>query len=403
MRPWEIDPYDSPSVIRSLFTPSKKSLGPTPQKEGLVLGLFDLLNEDGSATKTEIKSNNAQDAVTATPRKRKVETNGVKHSRTPGSRTERRMLDAFSTPLKNRDLNGQEGKTPSSVSKLVFSTPSFLRRAPMPTLNEDDNGPISPQMVRVPRKPIARGLSSILAGLRKIEDEAADEDLEALHEMEMMESEGASGPPQIPVPKPKPTSVEMEPPADILAVDSQPGILGGFDSEADFDSDAGDDTANLGRDGQPLKVYKKKGQKRTTRRTNMKPSRSKPSQSNNPTTHSDSEDELSLPSNLTTIPETQNQDDEIPDLDPEAADFTSARNFDSDTQSEYTASEGGTRYRRPNQEKKKSKGANKDGRIKTAARKVTALAGQNFKRLKLRNTGAKAGPGHGSRFRRTKK
>ena len=78
--------------------------------------------------------------------------------------------------------------------------------------------------------------------------------------------------------------------------------------------------------------------------------------------------------------------------------FGEARNFDSDSQSEYTASEGGTRYRRPNQ--KKDKKANKDGKVKTAARKVTAMANQNFKRLKLRNSGAKGGPAHNSRFRR---
>ena len=80
---------------------------------------------------------------------------------------------------------------------------------------------------------------------------------------------------------------------------------------------------------------------------------------------------------------------------------TEARNFDSDTQSEYTASEGGTRYRRPDQVQKKKR-ISKDGKIKTVARKVNALAHQNFKRLKLRNSGAKGGPAHSSRFRRKK-
>jgi DNA replication regulator SLD2 len=389
IRPWEVDPYDSPSVVRSLFTPSKKSLGPTPQKDGHVLGLFDLLQEDGSASKVEGAVRKAPVPIGATPRKLRTEIPSSKHSRTPSSRTKQRMLDAFSTPLKNRDLNGQGNKTPSSVSKLVFSTPSFLRRAPLPAVDEDGDGPLSPQMVRVPRKPLVRGLSSMLAGLRQMEDEAADEDLEALREMEMMEMEGPNTTKPTPKPKPDP----LEPPEDILVADSQHGILGGFDDEAALDSEP--EESGLGRDGQPLKVYKKKGQKRTTRRVNMKPSRSKPTEPSIPQTNLDSEDELSLP----TIPETQLQSD---DFEAETANFTSARNFDSDTQSEYTASEGGTRHRRPNQEKKKSKSANKDGRIKTAARKVTALAGQNFKRLKLRNSGAKGGPGHGSRFRRKK-
>lgn len=393
IHPWEVDPYDSPSVVRNLFTPSKKALGPTPQKDGHVLGLFDLLQEDGPVPKPEFQTTSVQVPIGSTPRKSRTDNHGLKHSRTPGSRTKRRMLDAFSTPLKNRDLNGQGSKTPSSVSKLVFSTPSFLRRAPLPTVNEDGDVPLSPQMVRVPRKPLVRGLSSMLAGLRDMADEAADDDLEALREMEM-EMEGGSDNRPAPKPKPKP----IEPPEDILVEDSQPGILGGFDDEATLDSEP--EEKGLGRDGQPLKVYKKKGQKRTTRRVNMKPSRTKPAPLPSiPQEQAESEDELSLPRHQNRETVTETQHDEF-DVNVDTANFNEARNFDSDTQSEYTASEGGTRYRRPNQEKKKSKSANKDGRIKTAARKATALAGQNFKRLKLRNSGAKGGPGHGSRFRR---
>jgi DNA replication regulator SLD2 len=42
----------------------------------------------------------------------------------------------------------------------------------------------------------------------------------------------------------------------------------------------------------------------------------------------------------------------------------------------------------------------KEGTIRKVAKKVSAMAHQNFKRLKLRNRGAKGGPGQGSRFRR---
>ncbi len=395
--PWEIDPYESPSTIRSLFTPSKKALGPTPQKDGHVLGLFDLLPEEAAASpsRSDIKNTSVQKSHGATPSKLRTEDYSLQHSRTPRSISKKHMLDAFSTPLKNRDLNGQEWKTPSSVSKLVFSTPSFLRRdsqrIQLPTVNEDEDGSaLSPEMVRVPRKPIVRSLSSMLAGLRKMEDEAADEDLEALREMEM-EMEGGANLDPAPKPKAKPVA-SLE---DILVEDSQLNILGGFDDEALYDSDPSESKGQtLGRDGQPLKVYKKKGQKRTTRRVNMKPNRSKPSAQ--PTTlprlDEESADGLSLPHD--NIPDTQVDD---------TADFTNgARNYNSDTQSEYTASEGGTRYRRPDHSKRKSRNANKDGKIKTAARKVTALTNQNFKRLKLRNSGAKGGPGYGSRFRRKK-
>ena len=368
-------------MVRNLFTPSKKAIGPTPQKDGVVLGLFDLLQEEKS-TLSNSQLEIGTKGIHATPRSRVTNEASFKHSRTPASAGKRHLLDSFATPLKDKTLNGgQGGRTPSSVSKLHFSTPSFLRRdsqRPLPPVNEDEETLVlSPQMVRVPRKPLVRGLSSMLAGLRKLEEEAADEDLDALREMEAGEEGGS-----------KPEQKKMVSVPEILIEDSQQGLLklGGFDDEAMLDSEPEEER---GRDGQPLKVYKKKGQKRTTRRVNMKPTRSKPAvQSQDAVPEPESGDELSQLSEV--VPETQ---------DVETAGLGEARNFDSDSQSEYTASDGGTRYRRPNQRKKNPK-ANKEGRVKTAARKVTAMANQNFKRLKLRNSGAKGGPAHNSRFRR---
>ena len=373
----------------------------------MVLGLFDLLPEDVTAATPSRRNAQVNDAkaIHATPRKAGTEV-ALKGSKTPGSG--KRLLDAFATPAKNRHL-GQAG-TPSSVSKLRFSTPSFLRRdsqrIQLPAVNEE--GPeLSPQMVRVPRKPLVRGLSSMLAGLRKMEDEAADDDLDALREMEM-EMEGNST--VLPKPKPGPSSkseskakpIPIATKDNILVADSQMNLVGAFDDEAQFDSET--ETPELGRDGQPLKVYKKKGQKRTTRRVKMKPTRSKPSQPSRTPAEEDSDDELAGPGDI--VPETQIEGDL--DLDDEAetglaqdAFEETARNFDSDSQSEYTASEGGTRYRRPDQSKKR-KGVTKDGKIRKVARKVNAMAHQNFKRLKLRNSGAKGGPAHNSRFRRKK-
>ncbi|EHL00870.1 putative DNA replication regulator SLD2 [Glarea lozoyensis 74030] len=235
-----------------------------------------------------------------------------------------------------------------------------------------------------------RGLSSMLAGLRKLESDAADDDLAVLHELEN-EAAGTSIKPPT---KPKPNLPTMN--DDILAIDSQPGFpLGGFDDEAQFDSDPEEVTnPPLGRDGQPLKVYKKKGQKRTTRRVKMKPTRTKPGAPTKVPAEIDSEDELNKP-----VLETNNEEEAV-QVEEGAAEFAdSARNFDSDSQSEYTASEGGTRYRRPDQNKKR-KVMGKDGKIRSVARKVTAAAHQNFKRLKLRNSGAKGPVAHNSRFRR---
>ena len=388
-KPWEVDPYESPSVIRNLFTPSRKTaIGPTPQKDGQVLGIFDLLQEDGSTPTKAADVEGTKVSVKSTPRKSIAEAKiSLKHSRTPASSGKRFLLDKFATPSKNLIANGHGGNTLSSVSKLHFSTPSFLRRdshrPQMPVLNENESLELSPQKVRVPRKPLVRGLSSMLAGLRKMEEDAADEDLEALRDMET-EMVGGSKPLQkVAVAAAKEAA---------LVEDSQPRFpLGGFDDEADFDTEP-DEVKNptLGRDGQPLKVYKKKGQKRTTRRVKMKPTRSKPQAqpSIRPDADEDSGDEVAQADSA--IPETQ--------IDG-TAQLNDARNFDSDSQSEYTASEGGTRYKRPDQSKKKQR-ITKDGKIQTVAKKVTAAAHQNFKRLKLRNSGAKGPVAHNSRFRR---
>ena len=148
MQPWEVDPYASPSMVRSLFTPLKKTvLGPTPQKDGQVLGLFDLLEENGSGKSPSgglIEGKILTTSTLATPGKPKTDQFfTVKHSRTPASAGKRFMLDAFATPLKKQDPSSLGGKTPSSVSKLHLSTPSFLRRdshrVNLPVLNENED------------------------------------------------------------------------------------------------------------------------------------------------------------------------------------------------------------------------------------------------------------------------
>lgn len=397
----EVPKFDSPSLVRKLFTPSQtRIIGPTPQKDGIPLGLFDVLSEEGTPHRNTTTVTPSKNKLAATPSKSSqlaIDSASIhKHAQTPSSSTNKHMLGSFLTPSKRVNIDSQ--KTPQqSVSKLnFFATPSFLRRggvAPklLPSIAEDGTAePPSPEMVHGPRKPLVRGLSSMLRSLRKMEEEAADEDLDLLREMEGDSAQAA--------PKSKPAPV-------VQVEDSQlvPQLLGGFDDEAMFDSEPEE---VLDR-GQPLKIYKKKGQKRTTRKVKMKPPRVKPSTASTPAQPyaSDDDDAISqeVPPDLddtiapleTVIPETQQQG------------FDDARNFDTDSSgSEYTASEGGTRYRRPDQGGKRNQKARNrtDGNVekKKGIRKAGALASQNFKRLKLRNSGAKGGPGHGSRFRRKK-
>ncbi|KAJ4269692.1 DNA replication regulator sld2 [Fusarium torreyae] len=344
---------NSPAISRKLFSPvSVTSVGPTPQRDGRVLGLFDLLVEKelGTPSKKDsaTKSGSAR-KVNATPSKRSAtmdDDETEKLGRTPMSSSKRQRLNHFMTPLKNRDGN-VDSVTPSSVSKLQFDTPAFLKRNTLPVLDENDDFD-APAPLRLPRKPFTRGLSEIVASLRKVEEEKLDDDLDALRDIEDEE---------MGVPKPK-TLFPPKPKDDVLVEDSQTRQLplGGFDDEALYDSP-------VEEGGHPTRVYKKKGQKRTTRMVKMRPTRTKRPENMAENPQSDIENEDA-------IPETQAGGDNA------GSDFEDVN------------------------EKKPAPAPKKVGTVKKAARKVNELAHANFQRLKLRNHGAKGGPGYNSRFRR---
>jgi DNA replication regulator SLD2 len=265
----------------------------------------------------------------------------------------------------------------------------------------------------------------MLAGLRQIQEEALDDDLDVLREMENETSQTAPGQPK---PGLKPSSLpanNIKMP-EVQVEDSQVAHfpLGGFDDEGQYDSEPEDPTAGLDRNGQPLPVYKKRGQKRTTRKVNIKPVRAKlvqPKPSSFSREYNDTDDEEESGRDR------KHGEDGAPDLIPDTQhpgfDSTSlplfAKDDDCDPESsgsEYTASNGGTRYRKPDQSGRRSKrmagkveilggkaGANADAegdgdgkegmveKAKTKMRKVGTQVSANYKRLKLRNTGAKGG------------
>ncbi|KAI0475073.1 DNA replication/checkpoint protein [Xylariaceae sp. FL0804] len=380
--------FETPSA-RRLFSPAiPTSIGPTPQRDGRILGLFDLLEEHSENTPSKTDCGNTAgdlDKIQATPSKQSDGLHGLRLGRTPTSASKRDMREAFVTPRHRREGNPLGARTPNSVSKLQLSTPSFLRRAPLPCL--DENGDyISPQRpLRLPRKPLGKTLSSVVASLRKLEEEKLDDDLEALREMEEAEAEG--GPTETaarPAPKPKPKPKDS---SSILEPDSQgPRLLGGFDDEAMYDSPTEE---ALGRDGQPLRIYKKKGQKRTTRRVNMKPTRAKRPQAPAEEEPREDEDDDEI------VAETQfdaTKANEKPP--PPAPDMDSDSDFDVIAAATGADDKAAAKKTGPKDQKKKA------GVVKKAARKVNELAHANFKRLKLKNNGAKGGPGLGSRFRR---
>lgn len=440
----------TPSLSRKLFSPAvPTSIGPTPQRDGRVLGLFDLLPfkdaeiDSPSRPKRAAKAPHASEAVQETPRRGRTIDTGVGIAidldRTPSSRSRRPHQQqqqplqtprkgVLSTPLK--DTSNRVAKTPSSsrsVSKLQFQTPAFLRRIPMAKINENSEFP-SPEPIRLPRKPLVRGLSSIVADLRKTQEEELDDELDALREME---NEGAlpTGPAkkpgevppgemQPPPAPPRPAAGDDSHTAAILAEDSQKqnlSLLGGFDDEGMYDSEDGNQEG-VDRDGKPLRVFKKKGQKRTTRKANMRPVVTRrPSSAGPPREPVQAEEGETIPETQlgasVPAPARTGADDDA-DL-PSGSEFAGSE-YDEDEdelardepRAGKKAAAFGTKIGKEKaapvakQKRGGGEGDKPEGKVKKAVRKVNELAHANFKRLKLRNSGAKGGQGFNSRFRR---
>ena len=108
-----------------------------------------------------------------------------------------------------------------------------------------------------------RGLSALVRGLRELEEEKLDDDLEMLRELESEQTGDNSG---------ATTKKPLAP--KVLVGDSQMGEMplgpdGNLESESEDEETLA--KGGRGRDGKPLRVWKKKGQKRSTRRVIMKP------------------------------------------------------------------------------------------------------------------------------------
>ncbi|RMJ25615.1 hypothetical protein PHISP_03536 [Aspergillus sp. HF37] len=406
--PAQLDPYDSPSALRRLFSPSthrtplKTAVGPTPQRDGKTLGLFDLLSESGgsAATPTANRTASMHGAAVRTPSKRSAmetiaeedegeEEETLKPERTPASSGKRFMLSSlFATPTTMRYAamadgednamtagNGNQGDGDVDAREAVGSgTPSFLRRS-NPGRNANGMvGGFSPTAVRKPQPFVGRGLSAIVQGLRDMEEERLQDDTDVLREVE---AEAAAA-------------------GDAEVNDSQ-------------------EPAN-----DPAPPRRKKTQKRTTRRVIMKPvvapkPRRKPQRIETDREGDDDED--------TAVPETQHSDAERddgvqpddmddaasihttsePDLgsDPEYAEQPNANGAKSKSFSE-KLKEAVSSVAKPKSESRGQKASQsasttKDEK-KPRARKVNHEAHANYRALKIRNKGTKGR--FAGRFRR---
>ncbi|CAK46797.1 hypothetical protein M747DRAFT_267975 [Aspergillus niger ATCC 13496] len=433
--PSEVDPYDSPSVLRRLFSPSthqtplKTAIGPTPQRDGKALGLFDLLSESGGSTATPSATRIAslRDTAVQTPsrRRKQLDTiaeegededddeddNSPRGARTPASSGKKWMLSTlFATPTTWRYAmmeNENQGprypayiRTDDTASKQTEShagpnaeeTPSFLRRATAtrynPNNNAADDGGLSPIAVRKRPQFVGKGLSALVQGLRDMEEEQMQDDMDILHEIEAEQQQQAAG----------------------TITDSQ--------------------TQQQYPPTEESRPFKKKGQKRTTRKVRMKPVTAKPKPepqlpaSDNEEEEEDNEADIVPETQHLNIPgtETHDTDDELnsihsisgsePDLDPdydydeeeEALSKPPARSksFSERMKEAIEADKPQAREKEQEhteKEKKKTKSkAQTQTQTQPRARKVNPAAHANYRSLKLRNRGSKGR--YGGRFGR---
>ncbi|KAI9868372.1 MAG: DNA replication regulator sld2 [Trichoglossum hirsutum] len=421
IHPADLDPYDSPLSVRKLLFANepRTSIGPTPQRNGKVLGLFDLLEEDKVDSPSRMRRGALLDGssnVLVTPRKGGAGAEGrsgwksggsTPAARTPVSSSKRRLYEAFTTPLKRQKLGAVDGG--SSVSDAQFATPSFLRRdnqgAGLFSTTGDDGEPTpASPVIRMPAKPPVRGLSSMLAQLRQMEDKALDDEMDILREIEMgntrQPAKPSSGVTPIALPQGNQTKPSGELPTNTSATEATGG--GGVE---------GDEKPVLGRNGKPLKVWKKRGQKRTTRRVILRPVRMKPRSNPEPATVDDGDasgDELQATVTGDASTSRTNgkgfidddDDDEPPEVDDNHVPAPTTDNGDS-RKNDASRKHHDTRGNRSttNHNNPQEGGGAKEGPAKRAVKKVNSQAHANFRRLKLRNKNSK-GKGRGMSFKR---
>ncbi|KAK4124316.1 hypothetical protein N657DRAFT_655602 [Parathielavia appendiculata] len=477
----------TPSLNRTSLTPVgavPTSISPTPQKDGRVLGLFDLLGRTPSKSTTTSSAPPNTTLLAATPRNQRTvdplaptvatttttagraitpqhqrttttllfqssttTTAHARHAKRITTTTTITGATPFRTPSTNR-ISKQPLNSPTGSAS--SSTPSFLRRRTVTTadaaaavlalssvdeLDEDRGGTelenadeawkkIVP--LRLPRKLGAgigrRSLSSVVAGLRKMEEEAFGEEEEVLREMGMEMSGGAHSPAAGLSMKKNgvdsankggelvevgDSQVQGEGQQARMTTEPRVGFLSGFDEEGLYGS-SNEDNNRQNQQQQPLRTFKKRGQKRSTRLLNMRPTRTKrPAQQSEHQEEEEEEEDIVHETQPNTTKSTaaaaaHGEDLRLSDLDSSAseADFNAAS--DSDEEEEERVKTAKTKQKSPALPPPGDKDKNDKGEsvVKRAVRKVKATAHANFKRLKLRNSGAKGGPGYGSRFRR---
>ncbi|KAF2134665.1 hypothetical protein P153DRAFT_419312 [Dothidotthia symphoricarpi CBS 119687] len=341
-------------------------IGPTPQRDGIVLGLFDLISAETPSKKRAVLVDVEPNALQTPSRKiHKAASEGSLESRARGDRTplsagKRFIFNQFVTPKKRR--LDDEGTPTSALPGLA--TPAFLRRDnALTVIDETDEATPRPAPWKRRGLGMGRSLSSMIQAMKKDEDDRLDEEADIMRELEMEEDD-----------YPMPRKVRLP---EVQVEDSQAMPLGpdrGEESEEESGSDSG-----LGPNGKPRKVWKKKGLKRQTRRVIMRPNFVKPQA---PPLLEVQDDDDKDKIEQSAVPETQVQSNGHDDFGSD------------DDESEY-ASDVSHSTKKRRDLPKKVEAPKKEGIVKTAARKIKATAHANYQRLKIRGKGGNGNGGKG--------
>ncbi|RMY67411.1 hypothetical protein D0863_07804 [Hortaea werneckii] len=366
----EPEPEPTPAFIRS-------ALGPTPQKDGQILGIFDLPQSATPSKRLSMPSVAESPTAKSSPSKRSahlLESPGPKQlSATPQSTSKRRWLDAFAgTPLKRK--HEEDGAQTPGTAKRQYSTPSFLKRTSSlaPIEEEDGSGPL----FKKPRKGMVRSLSSLIQNLRKQEEERMDDEWDILNELEAEEQNPAPSRPSNASRVLVEDSQVQEPSEMPLGPDRAP--------ESEEEEGSGPEDGGLGPDGKPRKPWKKKGLKRQTRRVIMRPVMHRPKKA----------------AELDTVNEEDEDGDQVVE-ETQLATGNSGQEGRSDDEydsggegaeaSDSEAVVARKRGRQRGSDREKDKTRRESNEEKSTGKKISATAHANFRALKIKNKNSKAG------------
>lgn len=369
-------------------------IGPTPQRDGYAIGLFDLLPVETPSRRSalaDVELNTVQ-----TPSRKDSDTSlesRLRGEKTPQSTGKRFLLDSFLAVTPNKRKLG-DATTPSSRG---LATPAFLRRYnPLSKIDEDDEPTSRPAPWA--RRPFGRSLSARIQAMREEEDKQFEEEADIMRELEM-EAEGMPAPKRVKMPQ-----VQVE--------DSQAAMPLGPDRGVESKEEE-DDGTGLGPDGHPRRVWKKKGLKRQTRRIistyppcvcfsladdepvrpNFSKTKTQPEMQPD-----ESDDEANIAQTQMESLHTSNGPDlSAFDDDDDGSDYASDASHSTKKNKTHRPKPEAASTAQATDDKGDKKG--KEGTLKAAARKIKPWAHANYQRLKIRGNGGNGGKGRFGRKR----